>query len=348
MTVKISHSGPTLVDPSTSNTKGFRHTLKRPTRRCTDCHDLITPAWWPEDPCIDCYRKAATHPGAPSTSSSRLPESSTPRKRKAEEDIEFVSVHESNRRAKDTDFGGVEYQTEDALVYALAAQWKQAASDQSSGSSSSPQPLSQFCGRYTVVRDPNVDAIARVERFVRAGRFERGLPIGKLIIKPDRRHAREDADRYSRRYWCTCQGVRAPTPPPMARMQIPSVAPAPSPTGAVSATNATVHSSTPSSTPSGTAASTSRSANATTSGGANTTQVPKRSQSTLTRWFAAAPKRAEGSSWDSAGGGAHEPPGRGVCGGTVEVVAETDYSHPLARKGVKGQRVTVRVRHWGM
>lgn len=69
----------------------------------------------------------------------------------------------------------------------------------------------------------------------------------------------------------------------------------------------------------------------------------KRSQSTLTTWLAAV--RLKERDAGSRDGGLPDIPGRGVCCGTIEVGAVTDFSHPLARKGIKGQRVTVCVRH---
>ena len=38
------------------------------------------------------------------------------------------------------------------------------------------------------------------------------------------------------------------------------------------------------------------------------------------------------------------PPG---CGGTITVRAVTDFSHPLGRMGIKGQKVSVHVVHPG-
>ena len=38
------------------------------------------------------------------------------------------------------------------------------------------------------------------------------------------------------------------------------------------------------------------------------------------------------------------PPG---CGGTITVCAVTDFSHPLGRMGIRGQKVSVHVAHPG-
>lgn len=119
------------------------------------------------------------------------------------------------------------------------------------------------------------------------------------------------SERYAQEHWCLCAGVAVPLrKPPIA---IPPSAPSP----------ATASPSPPVDTLSKSGA------------------PLKRSQSTLTTWLAAVRPKER----DSRNGGLPDIPGRGVCCGTIEVGAVTDFSHPLARKGIKGQRVTVCVRH---
>ena len=38
-------------------------------------------------------------------------------------------------------------------------------------------------------------------------------------------------------------------------------------------------------------------------------------------------------------------PSGSICGGTIVVRAVTDFSHPLGRMGVKGQKITVHIEH---
>ncbi|KAH9888770.1 hypothetical protein C8Q73DRAFT_793779 [Cubamyces lactineus] len=75
----------------------------------------------------------------------------------------------------------------------------------------------------------------------------------------------------------------------------------------------------------------------------------KRNGSMLMNWLAGGNKSKSGER--AVDGGLQDDPsarpGRGVCGGTISIDAVVDSSHPLAEKGVKGQRVTVQVEHPG-
>ncbi|PIL25201.1 hypothetical protein GSI_13090 [Ganoderma sinense ZZ0214-1] len=66
----------------------------------------------------------------------------------------------------------------------------------------------------------------------------------------------------------------------------------------------------------------------------------KRTQSTLVGWL------AKSQSKEKSGDEALPVPPPG-CGGTITVSAVTDFSHPLGRMGIEGQKIAVRVEHPG-
>ncbi|EJF64042.1 hypothetical protein DICSQDRAFT_133746 [Dichomitus squalens LYAD-421 SS1] len=66
---------------------------------------------------------------------------------------------------------------------------------------------------------------------------------------------------------------------------------------------------------------------------------PKRTQSTLIGWLGKPTPKEEVTDAANA-----PPPG---CGGTITVYAVTDFSHPLGRVGIRGQKVSVHVEHPG-
>lgn len=67
---------------------------------------------------------------------------------------------------------------------------------------------------------------------------------------------------------------------------------------------------------------------------------PKHTQSTLTGWL------AKSQSKEKLGGEVAPLPPPG-CGGTIIVYAVTDFSHPLGRMGIEGQKIVVQVEHPG-
>ena len=74
----------------------------------------------------------------------------------------------------------------------------------------------------------------------------------------------------------------------------------------------------------------------------------KRTQSTLTSWLAAPkPKQPTHATAAASDVGLEEAESKG-CGGMITVSAMLDYSHPLGRLGVKGQKITIQIEHPGM
>ncbi|KAL1944925.1 hypothetical protein VTO73DRAFT_2545 [Trametes versicolor] len=221
-----------------------------------------------------------------------------PPKRKLEEVSGTQTGEEDSRPFKVTAHKGKEYQTGDALLDALAAQWQGPRANRDA-SSSTAQAHVNFMGGYTVVLDPSVSSETRVEQLTGACKASsKKIPIGKLVRRFD-----GASERHSREYWCICAGVatppsKPPNPPAAAASPVPS-----QPLDAIPKSGAPL----------------------------------KRSQSTLTTWLAAVRPSTQG----GRSGAEEDAPGRGVCGGTIGVDAVTDFSHPLARKGIKGQRVTV-------
>ncbi|EIW58235.1 uncharacterized protein TRAVEDRAFT_20305 [Trametes versicolor FP-101664 SS1] len=220
-----------------------------------------------------------------------------PPKRKLEEVSGTQTGEEDSRPFKVTAHKGKEYQTGDALLDALAAQWQGPRATRDA-SSSTAQAHVNFMGGYTVVLDPSVSSETRVEQLTGACKASsKRIPIGKLV-----RRFNGASERHSREYWCICAGVATPpSKPPNAPAAAASPVPS-QPLDAIPKSGAPL----------------------------------KRSQSTLTTWLAAVRPSTQG----GRSGAEEDAPGRGVCGGTIGVDAVTDFSHPLARKGIKGQRVT--------
>ncbi|KAH9857341.1 hypothetical protein C2E23DRAFT_900530 [Lenzites betulinus] len=225
-----------------------------------------------------------------------------------------------------------EFQMADALLAELAARWQQSVHDPPTNTKRT-EGLN-FHGSYAVVRDPAVSNAARAEQLVSTLSADKRFSVGQLVKRVT--GTSKDAP-HSQHHWCTCRGL-APPPKPQQKPTAVPAQPRPAPTAAA----------TPGTAP-------------------NTVPALKRTatQGTLARWLSSAPAGASASKSQPKSKSAvgQEPPGRGVCGGTVEIAAYADLSHTLAEheegggagpaegggvgEGMRGQRVTVRVRHPG-
>lgn len=94
-----------------------------------------------------------------------------PPKRKVEEISGTQTGEEGSRPFKVTAHKGEEFQTEGALLEALATRW------QGDASSTCPARVN-FMGGYTVVLDPSVSSESRVEQLLNACKKETHIPIG--------------------------------------------------------------------------------------------------------------------------------------------------------------------------